>query len=76
MPEQALGGIPLGLGFVVKINLMNIHVYTYVVVLSCTLEVSTYMQFGNYLSQLNSLAMVLERSTKSRVQSSISYNVV
>ena len=25
MPEQALGGIPLGLGLVVKINLLNIH---------------------------------------------------
>ena len=26
MPEQALGGIPLGLGLVVKINLLYIHV--------------------------------------------------
>ena len=25
MPEQALGGIPLGLGLVAKINLLNIH---------------------------------------------------
>ena len=25
VPEQALGGIPLGLGLVVKINLLNIH---------------------------------------------------
>ena len=27
VPEQALGGIPLGLELVVKINLLNIHVY-------------------------------------------------
>ena len=26
LPEQALGGIPLGLGLVVKMNLKNIHV--------------------------------------------------
>ena len=26
MPEQALDGIPLGLGLVVKINLLNFHV--------------------------------------------------
>ena len=25
VPEQALGGIPLGLGMVVKINLLNFH---------------------------------------------------
>ena len=27
MPEQALDGIPLGLGSVVKINLLNFHVH-------------------------------------------------
>ena len=27
VPEQALGGIPLGLGLVVKINLLNIYVH-------------------------------------------------
>ena len=29
MPEQALGGIPLGLGMVVKINLLS-FMYTFV----------------------------------------------
>ena len=28
VPEQALNGIPLGLGSVVKINLLNFHVAT------------------------------------------------
>ena len=26
VPEEVLGGIPLGLGLIVKINLLNIHV--------------------------------------------------
>ena len=26
MPEQTLGGIPLGLGMVMKINFLNFHV--------------------------------------------------
>ena len=30
MPEQALGGIPLGLGLVVKINLLNFHIHVHV----------------------------------------------
>ena len=28
VPEQALDGIPLGLGLVVKINLLNFHVHS------------------------------------------------
>ena len=28
MPEQTLGGIPLGLGMVMKINFLNFHVAT------------------------------------------------
>ena len=27
MPEQTLGGIPVGLGMVMKINFLNFHVY-------------------------------------------------
>ena len=27
MPEQTLGGIPLGLGMVMKINFLNFHVH-------------------------------------------------
>ena len=27
MPEQTLGGIPLGLGMVMKINSLNFHAY-------------------------------------------------
>ena len=29
MPEQTLGGIPLGLGMVMKINFLDFHVDTY-----------------------------------------------
>ena len=29
MPEQTLGGIPLGLGMVMKINFLNFHVLIY-----------------------------------------------
>ena len=29
MPEQTLGGIPLGLGMVMKINFLNFHVYVH-----------------------------------------------
>ena len=28
VPEQTLGGIPLGLGMVIKINFLNFHVVT------------------------------------------------
>ena len=28
MPEQTLGGIPLGLGMVMKINFLNFHVHS------------------------------------------------
>ena len=31
VPEQALGGIPLGLGLVVKINLLILHAYRSVI---------------------------------------------
>ena len=30
MPEQTLGGIPLGLGMVLKINVLNFHTFTVV----------------------------------------------
>ena len=29
MPEQTLGGIPLGLGMVMKINFLNFHVHVH-----------------------------------------------
>ena len=36
MPEQTLGGIPLGLGMVMKINFLNFHVLivNYIIIFS------------------------------------------
>ena len=38
MPEQAPGGIPLGLGMVMKINFLNFHVY-FIVIMNNVLAV-------------------------------------
>ena len=32
MPEQTLGGIPLGLGMVMKINFLNFHVLQFMLI--------------------------------------------
>ena len=36
MPKQTLGGIPLGLGMVMKINFLNFHVQVYAIYYSCS----------------------------------------
>ena len=49
MPEQALSGIPLGLGMVVKINLLNMFLST-----SCQLKSTLFSHQAGTLVPLSS----------------------
>ena len=59
MPEQTLGGIPLGLGMVMKINFLNFHVHLLPETINHTVKASvTIVHYGKYCTRAVSQALI------------------